>query len=127
MLLKITTISLITISLSCGASKSSVDNSVVTEANANTENMKTTNNAKLLDDGYSKGTIAYLKDSKCSYIIIDEKTGVKFDPINIDSKQFSAFKKDTEKIYYKYRPLRMMNRCNEAQPIELESIKKRED
>ena len=30
---------------------------------------------KLMTEGYSKGTIAYLKDSKCSYSIIDEKTG----------------------------------------------------
>jgi hypothetical protein len=33
---------------------------------------------------------------------------------------------DGEKVYYKYRPLRRMNRCTEANPIELVDIKKRE-
>ena len=30
-------------------------------------------------------------------------------------------------IYYKYRPLRMANRCYNIQPIELVAIEKRED
>jgi hypothetical protein len=77
-------------------------------------------------EGYSIGTITYQKDSKCAYIITDEKSGIKFDPINIDKDLFESYKVDNSKIYFKYRPLRMMNRCTEAQPIELEDIKKRE-
>ena len=126
-LLKITTISLITFVFSCDASKSVADKNTPSETIINSQSETINTNPKMLDEGYSKGTVAYLKDSKCSYIIIDEKTGVKFDPININTKEFSVFKKDTERVYYKYRPLRMANRCNEAQPIEIESIKKRED
>ena len=46
--------------------------------------------------------------------------------INILEESYKAMRNDGEKVYYKYRPLRRMNRCTEANPIELIDIKKRE-
>ena len=121
MLTKTTTLLLISFALSCNTTKTTVASS-----NPNATETKTME-IDYSKEGYSIGTITYQKDSKCAYIITDEKSGVKFDPINIDKELFESYKVDNSKIYFKYRPLRMMNRCTEAQPIELEDIKKRED
>ena len=51
-------------------------------------------------EGYSIGTITYHKDSKCTYIITDEKSGAKFDPINIDQELFESYRIDNSKIYF---------------------------
>ncbi len=85
---------------------------------------------KILDErmkkeGYSFGTVIFLENSDCSYVILDEISEVNFDPVNFDSSEFSEFKKDDQKVYYKYRPLRMMNRCAEASPIALLSVRER--
>ncbi len=82
---------------------------------------------KFVNQGYSIGVVKSVSNSKCPYIIVDKMTGATFDPINIQEKKFISFQKDLEQIYFKYRSLRMMNRCNDARPIELEDIKKRED
>jgi hypothetical protein len=119
-LIKISTIGLMMISLSCNSTKSATeDKSNITETTETTKAME----SKLINEGYLVGTIKYIKDNKCSYIIIDEKTGAKFDPINLDDDKFKAYKKDATTVYYKYRGLRMMNRCNEAQPISIIDIK----
>lgn len=117
---KIATLVLCSFALSCNTTKTSV------EANNAQQTETKTMNIDYTKVGYSIGTITYHKNSKCAYIITDEKSGVKFDPINIDKEVFENFKIDNTKVYFKYRPLRMMNRCTEAQPIELEDIKKRE-
>lgn len=83
--------------------------------------------AQMITKGFHLGQIKYLKNSKCEYIIIDQTTKAKFDPINISEEIFKSLRNDGEKIYYKYRPLRMMNRCNEGNPISLLETKKRED
>lgn len=80
----------------------------------------------MISEGFHIGEIQHLKNSKCTYIIIDQTTKMKFDPINIEDEAYRLFRNDTQKIYYKFRPLRMMNRCTEAQPIQLTEIKKRE-
>lgn len=76
--------------------------------------------SNLIKEGYTKGKVVHYKSGLCTYIIIDEKTGLKFDPININNEQFKAFKVDKKGIYFKYRPLRRANRCSNVQPIELE-------
>lgn len=120
MLTKTTTLLLISFALSCNTTKTSVAS---TDVNATETKTMEIDYSK---EGYSTGTLTYHKDSKCSYIITDEKSGTKFDPININDEVYKNFKMNDSKIYFKYRPLRMMNRCTEAQPIELEDIKKRE-
>ncbi len=79
------------------------------------------------NDTFKLGRITYLENSDCAYIIVDEKTTSKFDPINFKSAKYLPYKKNNLLIYYKYRPLRMANRCYNIQPIELVAIKKRED
>ena len=120
-IIKFSLVSLMAVSLSCNSAKTAVNdesavNDTVTETSKQME-------SQLINEGYSVGTMKYIKNSKCSYIIVDEKTKVNFDPINIDNEKFSSFKSENMKVFYKYRPLRMMNRCNEAQPIELEEMK----
>jgi len=121
--IKLSLTCLMVISLSCDTAKNAA-----TAEDGNSEKtmqMDTETKTNLLNEGYAMGTIKYLKNSKCSYIIIDEKSGVQFDPINIDTDKYSAFKSESTKVYFKYRPLRMANRCMEAQPIELEDMKTR--
>jgi len=125
MLTKIFTASLIILFTSCSSSKNTKQ-----EAENNTMNNEQSENkimdAQIINEGFHLGEIQHLKNSKCEYIIIDLATKAKFDPINISEKTYEAFRKDTQKIYYKYRPLRMMNRCPDANPISLIEIKKRE-
>jgi hypothetical protein len=110
---------------SCNSSKKTVQ-----ETNGNTMTSEQSNDkamdAQMLNDGFHIGKIKELKNSKCDYIIIDETTHVQLDPINFSEDDYKAYKKDAQKIYFKYRPLRMMNRCTDANPIQLTSIKKRE-
>ena len=77
----------------------------------------------LINQGYIIGTVMHVKNSLCEYIIIDKNTGSKFDPINIDNEHFKTFKINEKVIYYKYRPLRRVNRCKDIQPIEIEDIR----
>ena len=93
------------------------------------KNDSTTQTIKVQMDseGYIKGIVKVLKDSDCPFIIIDETSRTQLDPINFDLPEFAEYKNDGIKIYFKYKPLRRMNRCNDASPIEVESIKKRED
>ncbi len=76
----------------------------------------------LIKKGYVFATVMHNKNSLCEYVIVDKKTGLKFDPINIDNEQFKTFKVDGKDIYFKYRPLRRANRCEDLQPIEIEDI-----
>ncbi len=75
--------------------------------------------------GYSIGVIKYFAGSKCNWIIIDEIANTKFDPINIGEDNFKRFMIDDNGVYFKYRPLRRKNRCNDVQPIELVDIQNR--
>lgn len=75
-------------------------------------------NEKLINDGYSLGTIEYKYNGECSYTIVDEKTNSKLDPINIQDEKFDCFKNKTTKEYLKCRSLRRANRCCDIRLIE---------
>lgn len=120
MLTKTLSLVIMGFALSCNTSKTTV-----ASAHTTTKDTKTMT-IDYSKEGYHIGIVNYLKDSQCPYIITDEKSGIQFDPVNIDKAIFETYRVDNTKIYFKYRPLRMMNRCSEAQPIELEDIKKRE-
>lgn len=124
MLMKFFTVSFIIILTSCNSyketSQQAHSGSVNNEAEIN--NMDN----EMIDEGFQLGVVKHLKESECNYIIIDQTTKAQFDPINITEESYKAIRNDGEKIYYKYRPLRRMNRCTEANPIELIDIKKRE-
>ena len=119
LILKLSAVLFFTIATSCDSAKSTVQ-----EKETNTNAVKEMD-TKLVNEGYTTGTVKYLANSKCSYVLIDEKTDIKYDPINIDEEKFMSFKKDTEKVYFKYHALRMMNRCDEASPVQLIDIQLR--
>jgi len=105
---------------------------VINQDKVESENTAGSGNSKyikevLMKEGYELGTVKVLKDSECTFVILNEGTSVYFDPINFNISDFEAFRQKDLKIYFKYKPLRMMNRCSEASPIELISIVKRED
>ena len=75
------------------------------------------NDKQMKHDGFDIGHVKYQPESNCDYIIINKDTHVKLDPINIWDKSFIFLKNDIKSVYYKYRPLRRMNRCPEAIPI----------
>jgi len=89
------------------------------QAQAETKTM----NKELISRGYHVGTIKSIKTEKCSFIIVDEKTGVEFDPINFEEANFDAMRVNNQKVYYKYTPLRMMNRCGNYQPVSITDCK----
>ena len=122
MLTKIFAASLILLFTSCDSSKATTQK---IKDEANKQNLVEMEK-QMIGDGFHIEEIQHLENSKCAYIIIDQTTKVKFDPINIEDDEYQSFRNDAQKIYYKFRGLRMMNRCTEAQPIQLTEIKKRE-
>lgn len=125
MLTKIFASALLIFFASCSSSKETAKETSSNNTNNEQSDSKIMD-AQMIKDGFYLGVIKHLKNSKCEYIIMDVKTKAQFDPINISEETYKAFRKDTQKVYYKYLPLRMMNRCNDANPISLIEIKKRE-
>jgi hypothetical protein len=80
---------------------------------------------RMKKEGYEIGIVKYLENSDCSYVILNDTTQKKLDAINFDSNEFSEFKENGLRIFFKYKPLRMMNRCTEAAPIVLISVFKK--
>ncbi|GAB5398636.1 MAG: hypothetical protein Aureis2KO_02210 [Aureisphaera sp.] len=72
-------------------------------------------------EGYLKGIVMAGKgEGACEYVI-DIKGGFaeqKVDPTNLSE----SFKSDSQKVWIKFRGLRMMNRCPEARPVEVTEI-----
>ena len=75
--------------------------------------------AELIDNSKSKGDM-------CSTVIklVNTKSSELLDPINIDGKYLEL---KNSKIWVKYTSLRMRNRCDEARPVDIVDIKKREE
>ena len=108
-LIKILPIILISFLMSCNSTKPS------------TATTKSKDEKNFLKEGYILGEVEKFK-GQCSYIIIDQKGGVKYDPINIDHADFSVLKETNKKVYFKFHSLRMANRCVDVLPIELTEI-----
>ncbi|MBX2829103.1 MAG: hypothetical protein KTR22_13135 [Flavobacteriaceae bacterium] len=73
-------------------------------------------------DGYQKGVVLAGdgKEGSCAFVI-DIKGGFAeqiVDPTNLDD----SYKTNDQKIWLKFRGLRMMNRCPEARPVEITEI-----
>ena len=81
---------------------------------------------KMTEAGYLAGTIVMSKEEGDCPVMIrvdgDDSTYY-LDPINLDK----AMEVENSKVWFKFRPLRMANRCTRANPISLEDIKKREE
>ena len=82
-----------------------------------------------LQAGFVKGTIkAEPMGGACPYLIEVEGEGEGaapyfLDPVNL----MEYYQKDGTKIWFKFRGLRMMNRCEKANPISISEIKERSE
>lgn len=71
---------------------------------------------------YSTGTVFHSSfENDCAYTIkvtTNNLDFVYFDPINLEKK----YMKDKMKVKFKYRALRMQNRCDKANPVSITEI-----
>ena len=78
--------------------------------------------AELMAEGFTAGVIQKsTKKKDCLFTIIvsgQNKKTYFLDPINLDE----GYKKDGVAVFFKYRPLRMMNRCEKANPVEIQEM-----
>jgi len=94
---------------------------LVCSCNTKKKNMEQNNSRDqdMIVKGYTKGTIHYSdKEGDCPYQIIistGENSLLYYDPINLSER----FKQDKAIVFFKFRGLRMMNRCPRATPIEV--------
>ncbi|MDX1461580.1 MAG: hypothetical protein R3359_00880 [Marinirhabdus sp.] len=115
--MKILNLAVISMLLMCTACCTS--GKTTKEASSN-ESMDTT---KMMEAGYTMGTVvASTAENDCPYVLKSTIDGndIMFDPINLEE----TYKKDGMTVWYKYTGLRMMNRCEKANPIRLEEIQK---
>jgi len=105
----------------CSAKKTASDNGT-TDTTKNSE-MTT----KMMANGYKMGTIVASKtEGDCPYVIeMKDDAGKPYylDPINLEE----SYKKDGAKIWFTFAGLRMMNRCEKANPVNIIQMEKREE
>ena len=103
---------------SCNSAKSNV--------NGESEPMATSEeNLKMVEAGFMKGTVIHsTKEGDCPYVIDvdDANYDYMLDPINLDEN----YKADGAKIWFKFAGLRMPNRCEKANPVNITEIQTRE-
>lgn len=79
---------------------------------------------KMKEAGFHSGTIVYSDaEGDCAYTIDVDSDDYKYllDPINLDEK----YQKDGAKIWFKFAGLKMMNRCEKANPVSIVEIQDR--
>ena len=78
--------------------------------------------AELIYTGFTPGVIqeSTQKEDCIFTILVSEQNRQPYflDPINLDE----AYKKNGLDVFFKYRALRMMNRCQRANPIEIQEM-----
>ena len=106
---------------SCSANKKMNKETMEDKA---TESVKMEMN-KMIEAGFTEGTIvASLAEGDCPFTIeVPGENAYFLDPINLEEE----FKVNGQKIWFKYAGLRMMNRCEKANPVNLIEIQKREE
>jgi hypothetical protein len=76
-------------------------------------------------EGYTVGIIEPTNSGQCTAVITVKELNVRYDPVNIEDEKFTQFRSKKTEIYFKFLPLRRMNRCDGVSPISLiEVIKK---
>lgn len=100
----------------CSTTKNTKDVVDKTESNA-------MESKKMIDAGFLKGTIVVSQiKGDCPYTIqMDNDKANLLDPINLEE----SYMQDGVKIWFKYNGLRMMNRCEKANPVSIVEIQKR--
>lgn len=106
----------ISITACCTSKKTATD--VATVVKSTTQNIMT--ESKMIAAGFKEGKIIASKDEgDCPFVIEMPGDQAYFlDPINLTE----PFKKDGMNIWFKFRGLRIANRCPKANPITLEEI-----
>lgn len=101
-------------------------NSTSQSVSSTSENTNKMDTEKMIADGFTKGLIVTSKvEGDCPITIqVEGKDGPYYlDPINLED----TYKKEGEKVWFKFGGLRMMNRCLKANPISIIEIQKRMD
>ena len=99
-----------------------------TKSNVNEEGASSSSieeETKMTEAGFKKGTIVYSdEEGDCPYVIDvdDPDYDYMLDPINLDEN----YKADGVKIWFKFAGLRMPNRCEKANPINILEIQSRD-
>ena len=81
--------------------------------------------SNMIAQGYLKGIIRYSEaEGDCPYAIEVESDDYNYmlDPLNLEE----AHKKDGHKVWFKFTPLRMPNRCEKASPVNLTEVQQRQ-
>jgi len=98
------------LAISCCTKKAIVD-----ETDTKTTTVKET---PFDSTGYTEGTIIYSEEEDvCAYTILI-KDNIYYDPVDLKDE----FKIDRLKVYFKFTGLRMLNRCNKANPVKINEI-----
>ncbi len=109
--------------VACNTTKTNTETSTQTTTTTTSETKM--DDQKMMDAGFKMGTIVASKvEGDCPYTIKMEDADKPYflDPQNLEA----IYKKDGEKIWVKFNGLRMMNRCEKANPISITEILKRE-
>jgi len=81
----------------------------------------TVTETKMLEAGFKKATIvASTVKGDCPYTLKVDGENNLFDPINLEE----TYKSSGMQVWFTYHPLRMMNRCEKANPIEIVEMRK---
>ncbi|MBA3985218.1 MAG: hypothetical protein H0X63_01230 [Flavobacteriales bacterium] len=112
MIIKSIVTMLLVFAVSCNSKKTTTDNPVGVDTNSE---------AKMLEAGFKKGVLVTSnEEGDCPYTIKVSGQDNLFDPINLEE----AYKSSGMQVWFKFRPLRMANRCEKANPIEITEIQK---
>ena len=78
--------------------------------------------AELMAEGFTAGVIQESAQKEdCQFTILVSEQNIQpysLDPINLAE----AYKKNGLAVFFKYRALRMMSRCQRANPVEIQEI-----
>ena len=90
-----------------------------------TTNIVSMDTQKMMDEGYQKATtVASSLTGDCPITLqIEGDNSYLLDPINLEE----GYKANGIKLWVKYTPLKMMNRCDKANPVNIVEIQKREE
>lgn len=110
-MIKFTLISCLFLTIACNGTKETM----ATKANETMEQEKA-----MMEQGFTKGTMVHSKEEgDCEYTIKLED-GRYFE--STDLKE--TFMKDGVTVWFTYRPLRRMNKCEKANPVAINEMKK---
>ena len=108
--------------MSCNSQKNIGDTS------AHNKKKQSFNSSDLIAQGYKEAVFSEIEgaDINCKEIIRIVESGELLDPIN-SGEFFKGNYSKEEDVWVKFVSLRMKNRCDNARPIKIVDIKKRDD